>query len=155
MCWCSQASVILQQHQKSFRTLLNRPLLARRSSSKRQINEKMITMEVFPDTGEVDEGPLASCRMDGSIQNSALYPLGMEPFPGAKTLSPRDPHCQNVTRTGRGFDQIWKADNSCRWRCLNLWVRYILLLFLQPENHIATFPFIDRVLVRNEHFIKW
>ncbi|KAL1264747.1 hypothetical protein QQF64_005102 [Cirrhinus molitorella] len=49
----------------------------------------MITVEVFPDTGEDDEGPLARlCRMDGSIQNSTLYPPGLEPFPGAKNSRP-------------------------------------------------------------------
>lgn len=85
----------------------------------------MITMEVFPDTGEVDEGPLASCRMDGSIQNSALYPLGMEPFPGAKTLNPRDPRCQNMTLNGRGFDQIWETDNFCLLALLGSAIRLL------------------------------
>lgn len=98
----------------------------------------MITMEVFLNTGEVDEGPLASCRMDGSIQNSALYPLGMEPFPGAKTLNPGDRRCQNMTLSGRGFAQIWKTDNSCvrsqlafpsaRYHCCNLETAALLFL---------------------------
>ncbi|KAJ1141330.1 hypothetical protein NDU88_007663 [Pleurodeles waltl] len=41
--------------------------------------------------------------MDGSVQNSALYPRGMEPFPGAKTLHPRELRCQNLTCGGRGL----------------------------------------------------
>ena len=79
-------------------------------------------MEVFPDTGEVDEGPLASCRMDGSIQNSALYPRGLEPIPGAKTLHPGDPRCQRVTRSGRGYDHTWSCDIPGPSRSFILWV---------------------------------
>lgn len=104
--WChpTTASKNLQDTAES--TTSGKALLLQKT------NEKMITMEVFSDTGEVDDGPLASCRMDGSIHNSALYPLGMEPFPGAKTLNPREQHCQNLTLRGRSFDQIRKPDNS-------------------------------------------
>lgn len=83
-----QAGVIIQHaFKKKKKVQLNRPLLAMRSSSKRQINQ-MITTEVFLDTGEVDERPLASCRMDGSIQNSTPLSRRSGTFPGSQNSKP-------------------------------------------------------------------
>lgn len=48
----------------------------------------------------------------GSVQNSALHPRGLEPFPGAKTLNPRERRCQMLTRGGRGQRHIWAAGSS-------------------------------------------
>lgn len=45
-------------------------------------------------------GPGAARAADGGAQNSALSPRGMDPFPGAKTRSPRERRCQRVTSGG-------------------------------------------------------
>lgn len=100
---------------KKKKVQLNRPLLAMRSSSKRQINQ-MITTEVFLDTGEVDERPLASCRMDGSIQNSTPLSRRSGTFPGSQNSKPTGCALSRYDAlVGRGFGHIWSSDTSCPW----------------------------------------
>lgn len=112
------------QEKKSFRTLLNRPLsgkaLQLQKTNKREKNYDLARRCSRTRERAWWGGPLASLGMDGSVQNSALYPLGLKPFPGAKTLDPRDPCCQSD-------DALWAwlwpymehkgSDISGRWRC--------------------------------------
>lgn len=48
----------------------------------------MITMEVFLDTGEREEGPLASCRMDGKRTKLSLLSPRNGTFPGSQNSKP-------------------------------------------------------------------
>lgn len=122
--WCSQARVIIPTGKKSFRTLLNRPLsgkaLQLQKTNKREKNYDLARRCSRTRERAWWGGPLASLGMDGSVQNSALYPLGLKPFPGAKTLDPRDPHCQSDDALWAGFWPYMEekgSDISGRWRC--------------------------------------
>lgn len=112
------------QEKKSFRTLLNRPLsgkpLQLQKTNKREKNYDLARRCSRTRERAWWGGPLASLGMDGSVQNSALYPLGLKPFPGAKTLDPRDPHCQSDDALWAGFWPYMEekgSDISGRWRC--------------------------------------
>ena len=96
MLFCRRAQrgvILVKQHQKSFRTLLNRPLLARLSCSKRQINEKMITAEVFPGTGERGAGPwrlaewTAARGARPSLPEERALPGSRAPHRGSRAVS--------------------------------------------------------------------
>lgn len=109
---------------KSFRTLLNRPLsgkaLQLQKTNKREKNYDLARRCSRTRERAWWGGPLASLGMDGSVQNSALFPLGLKPFPGAKTLDPRDPRCQSDDALWAGFWPYMEekgSDISGRWRC--------------------------------------
>lgn len=70
-----------------------------------------------------------------AYKTQPLYPGGVEPFPGAKTLNPRDARCHDMTRWWGGASAIYGAvtrpvpERASFWRVL-----HAIAAWLKPES---------------------